>query len=653
MSEHQVLGLVRALCSGLTPGGIEVVADDRRTAFVPARRRIMLARRFLAADTPVAIGALLHEVGHVLVTRYHLFAEPPDVSQALWRQALNAVEETRVHCFLRRRLPGVSGYLDALFAMDDAPGPEAFESDLMVFLAATATWDRHPSLPFLAGFPAAAAAYHRTEAARTRYTRTLPPPDLVPLPDLDERYEDLVMPALEARTVDVAASDVAASDVAASEAAHSEVAVWASPALETTDPDSVVPLEAEVRCAAASALRIFVSSVWPEIMTLAARDHARIAQSVSDDPDLRAAAECDETGAEREFAALAQRALRDWMAAHGTDAAPEPPPDGDLAKLAWGLLRRYVEADLPPRKHHGSARPTRGRLRAKDTDDDDEMFSAADEATDPLAAQPLDDATQDARRALVEVLRRAVPPRPVRWASGYRSGTAIDLDRVMRAAATGRDGDRIWLRRTAERPALAALLLVDLSGSMGGQKVKAAIAATRALSAALAEVRGVSWSVLGFQDTTIPFVRFEERAEARVLARIDDMGAEVAGNRPGGNNKPRYNDDGPCLLEAAASLQMRPERDRLLMVISDGNPEGRRSSREDLHRAVAQVRAMPGMTLVGLGLGPSTEHVTRYYPVSQANIALGDLAPVVGRLLASGLRAAAKPMSNNEQLGSG
>jgi cobalamin biosynthesis protein CobT len=176
---------------------------------------------------------------------------------------------------------------------------------------------------------------------------------------------------------------------------------------------------------------------------------------------------------------------------------------------------------------------------------------------------------------------------------------------------------------------------------MGGQKVKAAIAATRVLSAALAEVRGISWCVLGFQDTTIPFVRFEERAEPHVLARIDDMSAEVAGTRPGGNNKPRYNDDGPCLLEAAARLQARLEQDRLLMVISDGNPEGRRSSREDLHRAVAQVQAMRGMTLVGLGLGPSTEHVTDYYPVSQANIALGDLAPAIGRLLASGLRAAA------------
>jgi Mg-chelatase subunit ChlD len=622
MSEARALGLLRALCSGLTPGGIEVVADDQRTAFVPKRKRIMVARRFLSADTPVGIGALLHEVGHVLVTRYHLFTEPPDVPQALWWQALNAVEETRVHRFLRRRLPGVGGYLDALFAMDEAPGPDAFESDLVVFLAATAAWDRHPSLPFLAGFPAAEAAFHRTEPARSSYTRTLPPPELMPLPNLDQRYERLVLSGLEAPAL------VAPAMVA--------------PALVTTDSGSVVPLEAEVRCAAASALRVFGAGIWPEIMALAARDQARIARSVADDPDLRLAAERDDAEAVREHPVLARQALRAWMDAHGTEQAPEPHPDGDLAKLAWGLLRRYLEADRSLQQSHRSAGPMRGRIRAKGTRDTDDLSSAGfSEAREPPAGQPMAEETQRARSALVDVLRRAVPTRPVRWTSGHRSGTAIDLDRAMLAAATSRDADRIWVRRTAERPALAALLLVDLSGSMGGQKVKAAIAATRALSAALAEVRGISWCVLGFQDTTIPFVRFEERGEPHVLARIDDMSAEVAGTRPGGNNKPRYNDDGPCLLEAAATLQARPERDRLLMVISDGNPEGRRSSREDLHRAVAQVQSMRGMTLVGLGLGPSTEHVTDYYPVSQANIALGDLAPAIGRLLASGLRAAA------------
>ncbi len=209
----------------------------------------------------------------------------------------------------------------------------------------------------------------------------------------------------------------------------------------------------------------------------------------------------------------------------------------------------------------------------------------------------------------------------------------------MRAAATGRDSDRIWMRRTEERPALAAMLLVDLSGSMRGAKVESAIAATKSLSRALATIRGVSWCVMGFQNKTIPIVAFDERADHAVLSRIDAMREEVAGERPGGNNQPGYNDDGPSLLEAAAVLDARPERDQLLMVISDGRPEGQRSGPDDLRAAVAVVHAKSNMTLVGLGLGPSTDHVTQYYPISQANIAPADLAATVGRLLAARLGA--------------
>jgi cobalamin biosynthesis protein CobT len=186
------------------------------------------------------------------------------------------------------------------------------------------------------------------------------------------------------------------------------------------------------------------------------------------------------------------------------------------------------------------------------------------------------------------------------------------------------------VRRLRGRPALAALLLVDLSGSMQGEKIAAATAATLALSAAMADISSISLSVMGFQDVTIRFVGFDERADPHVLRRVTQMRAEVDGKRPGGNNRPGHNDDGPCLLEAAATLRRRPEKDRLLIVISDGSPSGCRSTPDDLHRAVAEVQAVPGTTLVGLGLDPSTDHVTRYYPVSRANIALGDLARRLG-----------------------
>jgi Mg-chelatase subunit ChlD len=581
----EVLALLRALCAGLSPHGIEVLPDDTRTAFMPRRNRILVSRRFLAADTPVAIGALLHEVGHALVTRYDRFDLPEKGNEALWRDGLNAVEENRVHSFLRRRLPGVGRYLEALFAMDEVPVEDHFESDLLAFLGATAVWDRYQSLPFLAHRPVAAAVFARTGAARRRYSATLPPSDFAPRPDLARRY---------------------VRDVA--------------PSLIGDDDASIAPGEAEILCAAAAALTVFQNEIWPEIEKLAACDQTRIAASLRNNPHLRE--EAEPAVEARQGAPLAARALRMTPAATGEA--------GRFKKLAGSLFEQYLRDDHSwPRTGYASARLSLGSMKFA-------ASSAAEGAAAPVPEAAVPATTVADPEELAAVLRAALPRRPRRWIAGYQSGIRLDLERAMRAMATGEQTDRIWARRVVDRPALATLLLVDLSGSMRhGGKIEAAVTATRALSAALASVNGISWAVLGFQDQIIPFVGFEERANSAILARIETMREEVAGTRSEGNNQPGYNDDGPCLREAAAQLARRPERDRLLMVISDGAPEGRHSGSQELHEAVSAVLAIPDLTLVGLGIGPTTDHVTRFYPRSQANIAPNDLALVIGALLAS------------------
>ncbi len=286
LTTEPALALLRPLCAGLSPARIEVVPDGRRTAFVPDRNLIMIARRFLRADTPVAIGALLHEVGHALVTRYNRFAAPKGTSGSLWREALNAAEETRVHQFLRRRLPGVRCYLESLFAMDEPPEPEHLESELIVFLGAVGTCDRFVRLPFLEHFPLAAAAFRRTAKARARYAATLPPDDLIPLPGLAERYADAVLPLLN----------------------HAKAG-------------SDDPVEAEIICAAAMAHRIFLAEIWPEMQALAERDQGRIAQALDENDDLGMRAGRDsETLA---GAVLARQALRAWADAHDRGSARE------------------------------------------------------------------------------------------------------------------------------------------------------------------------------------------------------------------------------------------------------------------------------------------------------------------------------------------
>ncbi|MBV9735048.1 MAG: VWA domain-containing protein [Acidisphaera sp.] len=603
MRPEPVLDLLRALCRGLCPGGIDVVAHDSLTAFAPAEGRIMVARSHLSAPTPVSIGAVMHEIGHVFVSRYHLFARPADASALLWGFSQNAMEESRVHCFLRRRLGGVNEYLNALFATVDLPEADALESDVVAFLAASGIHDRIPRLPFLGRFPAAAACFRRTADARARYARTLPPAGLAPLAGWAERYARSVAPLLR------------------------------EPAGR---PD---PSEAEILCAAASARTVFVREIWPEIMALAERDRRRIARALAGDSELLEEAKHAAKSAAGE--PVARRALRAVRQADERSRATGL-PDAEatrVRRLASGLFDRYLEARLgdPPRDFDAIEGGLRVPGLYADVPDDEEESDGGTIGDHGEAS----DERQTDQDALVHVLRRALPPRPRLFAGGHRAGPRLDLAGVMRAAAVGRDMDRIWLRRVTERPYLAVLLLVDLSGSMRGKKIEAAIAATRAITAAVAKIRGVSCAVVGFQDITIPVIDFNQRAGAAVLSWVDAMREEVRGTRERGNNHPAHNDDGPCLLEAASILAAVPGRDRLLIVISDGQPEGCRSNADDLRRAVATVRAMSNMTLVGIGIGPGTEHVTQYYPVSRGDVPLPDLAGVLGSLIATSLEGAA------------
>ena len=143
----------------------------------------------------------------------------------------------------------------------------------------------------------------------------------------------------------------------------------------------------------------------------------------------------------------------------------------------------------------------------------------------------------------------------------------------------------------------------------------------------------VPFEINGFQDVVIPFARFADSDTDWVRSRIAEMPLEVVGQRPGGNNQPSHNDDGPCLIEAARSLLAARAQNKLMIVISDGIPSGRRSGKADLHAAVARLSAVRGLRLIGLGLGAETEHICDFYPHAISNIPLERIGAEIGDLL--------------------
>jgi cobaltochelatase CobT len=180
--------------------------------------------------------------------------------------------------------------------------------------------------------------------------------------------------------------------------------------------------------------------------------------------------------------------------------------------------------------------------------------------------------------------------------------------------ADPRQWDKLWRRKSIpDRHQTVVSLLVDLSGSMHGSKTDVAQAGTVLMAESLHRL-GIPFAINGFQDRLIRFADFHDGLTERVRTAVGEMPLEVSGQRPGGNNTPGFNDDGPCLREAAEQLLSAPADDRILIVVSDGMPAGRRSTEQDLRNVVRLLAREPRLRLIGVGIGPDTDHVRDFYP---------------------------------------
>ena len=77
------------------------------------------------------------------------------------------------------------------------------------------------------------------------------------------------------------------------------------------------------------------------------------------------------------------------------------------------------------------------------------------------------------------------------------------------------------------------------------------------------------------------------------------------------------------------------EDDRILTVVSDGMPAGRRSTEQDLRNVIRLLAREPRLRLrlIGVGIGPDTDHVRDFYPHSRASVGLDRFAGTLAELL--------------------
>lgn len=586
---RQLAGLAAGLC---LDAGVRLRAGDKGWAWEPQRRTIHVARRDLESRGPTyCAGVLAHEVGHYHVTRYHMFdVEFP--SRPVLDMILNGIEDPRVNTWIQVRYPGTVWWFDRLTEVDgrsvhSLPIPHTIRFAIEAAREELLGWE---PLPPRAPVPAPVRqALAETYEARIEYSRTLPPVELSPCHapgDLVRLYDAEVKPRL-------------------AEPSARWVGGW----------------EQEIRLSQARSLALAEKRILPAAAKLWEADLDRMAQHLGRDANLRRHAR--EAVNANNFAQLAGIV----NAAFGQDL-PEVPTASHLRELGRKVLESWLKQVRAPDNGPLASRPLYDPTTML-------LINGIPEAYTNAHIQVADQ-IERLVRDLEEVLR---PRRRLADRSGFASGRRLDLRKAMAFSSDPRRHDEMWRRPTIPRRRdTAFLLLVDLSGSMRGEKTAAAMAGTVLLSESLDRVQ-VPFAVYGFQDVLIPFCESGEGLNPMTRAAIGAMGEEIAGNRPGGNNQPLYNDDGPCVVDAGNKLLEEPAKEHVLIVVSDGVPEGRRSTPEDLHTGVKALGAVPGLRVVGIGLGAGTEHVKDFYPESRAGVPADRLAEEIGALLRQALLA--------------
>ncbi len=202
----------------------------------------------------------------------------------------------------------------------------------------------------------------------------------------------------------------------------------------------------------------------------------------------------------------------------------------------------------------------------------------------PEGAADFAEATLSAHGPAVRLLRRyfeSLRPPGLRLVRGQMDGEDVDLDaaigRTVDLAAGAEASDRIFVRREKREREVAAVFLVDLSGSTsrqldaqgqgeGGRRVIDVEKEGLILLAEALGAIGDQFAVYGYSG------QGRRQVDFVVLKDFDEPAAPCLGRRVGSITPLHQNRDGAAIRHATKKLQARKTRNRLLVLISDGRP---------------------------------------------------------------------------------
>lgn len=237
---------------------------------------------------------------------------------------------------------------------------------------------------------------------------------------------------------------------------------------------------------------------------------------------------------------------------------------------------------------------------------------------------------------------------------GYRSGR-LNSSGLHRIAV---NDDRVFRRKQENHSTDTAVsLLVDNSGSMSGPKITLAMQAAYALSSTLERV-GISYECLGFTTfsrwsppvasrPSLPYgvIAAEEKRLGKGFSRVEPLYMPIFKDfdeRLTPTTRQRYADvigaqgflannvDGECVEIAGMRLAKRPQKRKVLIVLSDGFPAADGVGTELYSHLHKVIEDMQRRKIDTIGIGIMSDAVRSFYP---RNLVIHDINKLPGAVM--------------------
>ena len=192
--------------------------------------------------------------------------------------------------------------------------------------------------------------------------------------------------------------------------------------------------------------------------------------------------------------------------------------------------------------------------------------------------------------------------------------------------------ERVFKNKVDNKTLDAAItVLVDMSGSMGGDKAFYALASTLLVNEVCSTLN-IPLEILGFTDGAVGYsepkpLMFVYKGFSDLRVNDDSLKDYFATS----SNFMIGNPDGENILWAYDRLNKRKEKKKLLIVMSDGSPAASKSSlglEEFTEKVIKEVEASKSIDIYGLGL---CSHAVEYY--YKAHSVVRDPAEIPSKLI--------------------